>query len=130
MIDANDAITKLYNQLCETQDQYATLFAKVKDTEFGDVISTILSRRKDNIAELRVYLCIKRTDVTDAPRSDAVAVSSPLELVANERRILAAYDKAIAPISGRHEKFDFLVAQHKWLQSFVANLSDALSINA
>ena len=94
------------------------------------MVSTILSRRKENIAELRAYLCIEATDAKGAPQSDTLIASSPRELIANERRILAAYDNAIAPMSGRHEKFDFLSAQSEWLQGIVDGLPDAAPAGA
>ncbi len=130
MIDANHAITNLYNQLCETEGQYQALFSTVKGSEFGEMVNTILSRRKDNISELRDYLCVQDTDAKTDPRSDTVSISSPQEMVASERRILAAYDEAIAPISGRHEKFDFLTAQYAWLKGVVDSLSDAVRVDA
>ncbi len=46
-------------------------------------------------------------------------------LVPADGRILAAYDNAIAPISGRHEKFYFFSVQSEWLQGIVDGRSDA-----
>ena len=57
----------------------------------------------------------------------AADIPSPENLIANEKKILAAYDRSIAPISWNHEKFGFLVAQHDWLKHVVDELSEAVT---
>lgn len=56
------------------------------------------------------------------PRTQTLDVSTPTDVIVAEKRILDAYDKAILPITGEHEKYGFLVDQYEWLKGIVDRL--------
>ncbi len=127
MNNPNENVVKLYRQLRETDGVYEALYQRVQDTELGDAISTILSRRKENIAELETFLSGEgedlASDIVD-PASDAFTSA---EVIETEKRILDAYDKAILPITGEHEKYGFLVDQYEWLKGIVDKLEPKIA---
>lgn len=56
MASSNEGLKDLYRRLAKTTGVYEALYQTVQDTEMGDAISTILSRREENIAELENFL--------------------------------------------------------------------------
>lgn len=124
MINSNDAIKDLYHQLRRTKGSYDELCQKVEDTDLGRALNTILVRREENIAGLEQFLADEGVDLSD-PHADAMVISAtPDAVLAAEKLILDAYDRAIAPITGSHEKYDFLNDQYEWLTQVVSKLAD------
>ena len=124
MINSNDAIKDLFNQLRGTKGSYDELCQKVEDTDLGRALNTILVRREENIAELEKFLADEGVDLSDPPADAMVTSATPEAVLAAEKQILEAYDKAITPITGSHEKYDFLNDQYEWLTQIVSTLAD------
>ena len=124
MINSNDAIKDLHHQLCGTKGSYDELCQKVENTDLGSTLNTILARREDNIAELEQFLADEGVDLIDPPADAMVTSATPDAVLAAEKQILEAYDKAIAPITGSHEKYDFLNDQYEWLNQIVSEMAD------
>ncbi|WP_299793866.1 hypothetical protein [uncultured Marivita sp.] len=122
MSSSNQNLVDLHRCLLETNGAYDALYQRVQDTELGDAISVILSRREENIQELENFLASEGEEIASPEAPQPTDVSTPGEVVANENKILDAYDRAIRPISGEHEKFGFLVDQYDWLKEVVDRL--------
>ena len=123
MLDTNVNLQDLRHKLMETTEPYEALYQRVHDTEFGDILSTIMLRREENIAELGEFLSAEGIEPETDAETSALIVSTPDEVVSTERDILDAYDKAIVPFTGSHEKYGFLVDQYEWLRETIENLA-------
>lgn len=127
MSSSNQNLVDLYHCLLETNGAYDALYQRVQDTELGDAISVILSRREENIQELENFLVGEGGEIASPDATQPPDVSTPAEFTANENRILDAYDEAILPITGEHEKFGFLVDQYEWLKDVVGRLEPTIA---
>jgi len=128
MTSSNEGLKDLYRHLSQTTGAYEALYQRVQDTELGDAISTILSRRKENIAELENFLSSEGEEVPNSCGHELPAVSTPAEVVATERRTLDAYDTAISATTAEHEKYRFLVDQYEWLDGVVKILEPNIAL--
>ena len=124
MINSNDAIKELHQQLRGTKGSYDELLQQMENTDLGRTINTILARREDNITELEKFLVDEGIDLSDPPADAMVTSATPEAVLAAEKQILEAYDKAIAPITSSHEKYGFLNNQYEWLTQIVSKLAD------
>lgn len=127
MDKTNDAINSLYHYLMETMEAYEAIYNRGQETELGDAISNILSRREENIAELERFLSEEGVEPDASAHEQLGDVSTPTDVLSMERNILDAYDKAIVPITDDNEKYRFLVDQYEWLKDIVDTLAEGIS---
>lgn len=123
MLDTNEQLQHLHRKLVETIEPYKTLYQRVHETKLGNILSTIMSRREENIAELTTFLSEEGIENDTDAEVGSLSVSFPDDVASTERDILDAYDKAIIPITGEHEKYGFLVDQYEWLKQMVESLA-------
>ena len=132
----NDAMSELWRVLSGTQAAYETALDDLDDGAGKDLVSEIITMRKENIAQVEKYLSDAGIDTSalEEPARVYSALDWPsagiegadgveAQVRKYEADVLDAYDRAIEPYAAGDAELQFLTQQYEALSEKLGGLT-------
>ena len=132
----NDAMSELWRVLSGTQAAYETALDDLDDGAGKDLVSEIITMRKENIAQVEKYLSDAGIDTSALEEPERVysaldwnsagiegADGVEAQVRKYEADVLDAYDRAIEPYAAGDAELQFLTQQYEALSEKLGGLT-------